>query len=96
MKISLQQVVFVDNHITRVYVLPKEQLEFYLDEEIYGTSIDLNSVKSISIDECGELAAYDELGLGIRFKPPISHFEGSQFEEWNGGFINGALIVRGQ
>ncbi len=75
--------------------LQKEQLEVYLDEEIFGTSIDLNSIESIETDV---LVAYDGLGLGtgIRFKHPATHFEGSQYEEWDCGFINGALIVRGQ
>lgn len=75
--------------------MPKEQLELYQDEEIYGTSLEFDSVEAILSDE---LSFYDGLGLvgtGIRFKHPISHFEGSQFEGWNCGFINGALIIRG-
>lgn len=75
--------------------LQKEQLEIYSDEEIFGTSIDLNAIESIENDV---LVAYDcfGLGTGIRFKHPAVHFEESQFEEWDCGFINGALVVRGQ
>lgn len=74
--------------------LPTEQLELYKDEEIYGTSIEINDVEGIPTDD---LAFYDELdlGTGIRFKHPITHFEGSQFEKWDCGFINAALIIRG-
>lgn len=74
--------------------MPAEQLEIYKDEELYGTCIEINDVESIPTDD---FAAYEELnlGTGIRFKHPVSHFEGSQFEKWNCGFVNGALIVRG-
>lgn len=72
--------------------MPSEQLELYNDEEIYGKSIKFDLIESVSVDG---LAVYDELniGTGIRFKHPVSHFEGSQYEEWDCGFINGALIV---
>lgn len=72
--------------------MPREQLELYRDEEIYGKVIEMESVESITTDG---LAVYDELsiGTGIRFKHPVSHFEGSQYEKWDCGFINGALIV---
>ena len=75
--------------------MPMEQLELYQDEEVYGKSMKFGAVESIPIDS---LATYDELeiGTGIRFKHPASHFEGSQFEKWDCGFIEGALIVRGQ
>jgi len=74
--------------------MPTEQLELYKDKEIYGTNIEINDVEGIPTDD---LAIYDELdlGTGIRFKHPISHFEGSQFEKWDCGFINAALIIRG-
>lgn len=79
----------------RFLSLPKEQLDLYSDEEIFGNSIDLNSVESI---EAEVLVVYDELGLGtgIRFKHPATHFEEKQFQEWDCGLIAGALIVRGQ
>lgn len=72
--------------------MPSEQLKLYQDEEIYGKSIEVDSVESVPTDG---LATYDELGLGtgIRLKHPVSHFEESQFEKWDCGFINGALIV---
>ena len=74
--------------------MPSEQLEIYKDEELYGTYIEIDNVESIPTDD---LAAYEELnlGTGIRFKHPVSHFEGSQFEKWNCGFVNAALILRG-
>ncbi|MGO5086139.1 hypothetical protein ACTQ3U_02350 [Oscillospiraceae bacterium LCP25S3_F9] len=74
--------------------MPSEQLEIYKDEELYGTCIEIDNVESIPTDD---LAAYEELnlGTGIRFKHPVSHFEGSQFEKWNCGFVNAALILRG-
>lgn len=74
--------------------MPEEQLELYMDEEIYGTCMEIKEVKSVPTEE---LSIYEELGLGIgiRFKHPVSHFEGSEFEAWDCGFINGATIVRG-
>lgn len=107
MKIEIEKRDFVDNkEVPFIYSidflicgrfssLPKEQLEVYSDEEVFGASIDLNSIESIETDG---LATYDGLGLGtgIRFKHPATHFEESQFEKWDCGFIDGALIVRGQ
>ncbi len=75
--------------------MPKKQLDLYRNDEIYGMSIEFDSVEVILDDE---LSFYDELGLegtGIRFKHPISHFDENQFEKWDCGFINGALIVKG-
>lgn len=74
--------------------MPKEQLDVYSDEEVFGISIDWGSIETIETDD---LVVYDglKLGAGIRFKHPATHFEDKQFEEWNCGFINGALIVRG-
>ena len=75
--------------------MPKEQIELYRDEEIYGTGMEFKSVETVM---CDKLALYDGLkleGTGIRFKHPVSHFEGSMFEKWDCGLINGALIVRG-
>ena len=75
--------------------MPKEQLDVYSDEEVFGNSIDWNSVESIETDK---LVVYDGLGfsMGIRFKHPAIHFEDKQFEEWDCGFVAGAFIVRGQ
>lgn len=107
MKIEIEKRDFVDNEeVPFIYSidflicgkflsLPKEQLDVYSDEEIFGKSINLDSVESIETDD---LVAYDDLGLGtgIRFKHPATHFEEEQFGEWECGFIDGALIVRGQ
>ena len=75
--------------------MPEEQLELYMDEEIYGTCMEIKEVECVPTEE---MVTYEELGLGIgiRFKHPVSHFEGKEFEEWDCGFINGATIVRGQ
>ena len=74
--------------------MTKHQLDMYADEEIFGQSVVLDSVECIEADR---LITYDGLGLvgtGMRFRHPASYFEESQFQEWNCGFINGALIVR--
>lgn len=106
-KIEIEKRDFVDNEEVpyiysinflfcgRFLSLPKEQLDIYSDEEVFGTSIDWDSIETIETDD---LVVYDELGLGtgIRFKHPVIHFEGEQFEEWDCGFVAGAFIVRGQ
>lgn len=107
MKIEIERRDFIDNEEVpyilsidflicgKFLSMPKEQLEIYMDEEVFGESVDINAIESISTDE---LVAYDglELGTGIRFKHPATHFEEKQFQEWNCGFICGTLIVRGQ
>ena len=107
MKIEIEKRDFLDNEEVpfiysidflicgRFLSLPKVQLDVYSDEEVFGTSIYLQSIESIETDD---LVAYDDLGLGIgiRFKHPAIHFEEKRFEEWDCGFIGGALIVRGQ
>lgn len=105
-KIEIEERDFIDNEEVpyiysinflfcgRFLSMPKEQLDIYSDEEAFGNSIDLDSIESKKTEV---LVVYDGLGLGtgIRFKHPATHFEDKQFEEWNCGFINGALIVRG-
>ena len=105
-KIEIEKRDFVDNEeVPYIYSvnflfcgsflsMPKEQLDVYLDEEAFGTSIDRKLIESIETDD---LVVYDGLGLGtgIRFKHPAIHFEEEQFQEWDCGFIDGALIVRG-
>ena len=107
MKIEIEKHDFVDNEEVpynylihflicgRFLSMPKEQLDVYSDEEVFGNSIDWNSVESIETDK---LVVYDGLGfsMGIRFKHPAIHFEDKQFEEWDCGFVAGAFIVRGQ
>ena len=107
MKIEIEKHDFVDNEeVPYIYSidfliygrflrLPKEQLDVYLDEEVFGASIDLQSIESIETDD---MVVYDSLGLGtgIRFKHPATHFEDEQFQEWECGYIAGALIVRGR
>jgi len=76
--------------------LTKYQLDMYQNEEIFGRSIDLDVIQCIETDR---LITYDGLGLsgtGMRFRHPASHFEEQRFQEWNCGFVNGALIVRGR
>lgn len=106
MKIEIEKRDFVDNEeVPYIYSvnflfcgrflrMPKEQLDVYSDEEIFGASIERKFIASIETDD---LVVYDGLGLGtgIRFKHPATHFEDEQFEEWDCGFIDGALIVRG-
>ena len=105
-KIEIEKRDFVDNEEVpyiysinflfcgRFLSMPKEQLDMYSDEEAFGTSIDRKLIESIETDD---LVVYDGLGLGtgIRFKHPAIHFEEEQFQEWDCGFIDGALIVRG-
>lgn len=106
MKIEIEKRDFVDNEEVpyiysinflfcgRFLSMPKEQLDVYSDEEVFGASIDQDSIEGIETDD---LVVYDGLGLGtgIRFKHPATHFEDEQFEKWDCGFIDGALIVRG-
>ena len=74
--------------------MPEEQLELYKDEELYGTCMEIMDVECVPTGD--KLSVYEELGfgIGIRFKHPVSHFEGSQFEKWDCGFVNGALIAK--
>lgn len=68
----------------------------YQDEEKIGQSIDLDVIQCIGTDR---LITYDGFGLsgtGMRFRHSVSHFEEQQFQEWNCGFVNGTLIVRGR
>ena len=75
--------------------LPRAQVKFYADEEVFGKCVEVDMIECI---ETEELVTYDGLGLGtgIRFKHPAVHFEEKRFEEWACGFIVGALIVRGR
>ena len=108
MKMEVQKTEFEDNEeVPFVYSInfllrgtflsmTKYQLDIYTDEEIFGQSIDLDSIECIETDR---LITYDRLGLagtGVRFRHPASYSEESQFQEWNCGFINGTLIVRGR
>ena len=39
------------------------------------------------------LACEFGLGTGIRFKHPILHYEGEQYQEWNCGYVYGAILI---
>lgn len=107
MKIEVEKRDFIDNEeVPFIYSidflmcgkflsLPKVQLELYSDEEVFGKSVELDLSECI---ETEDLVTYDGFGLGtgIRFKHPVTHFEEKRFEEWECGFVGGALIVRGQ
>ena len=76
--------------------LTKHQLDLYMDEEIFGQRVVEDSIEGIEVDS---LINYEGLGLpgtGVRFRHPATYWEESQFQEWDCGFINGTLIVRGQ
>ncbi len=76
------------------------QYDFFdrLGIDLMKVEIERHELKDVEVILDDEVSFYDELGLegtGIRFKHPISHFDEKQFEKWDCGFINGALIVRG-
>lgn len=105
MKIEVEKVDFIDNEeVPFIYSidfltcgkflsLPKQQLEVYADEDVFGKSVEIDLIECI---ETEDLVTYDGFGLGtgIRFKHPAVHFEEERFEKWDCGFIAGALIVR--
>lgn len=108
MKMEVQKIEFEDNaEVPFVYdinfllcgrflSMTKHQLDVYMDEEIFGQSVVVDSIEWIEVDS---LINYDGLGLsgtGVRFRHPALYLEESRFQEWDCGFINGTLIVRGR
>ena len=107
MKIEIDKREFEDNEeVPFIYTvnflmcgcflrMPKEQLDLYCDAEVFGDSIDANSIGMV---ECEAFTSYEGLalpGTGVNFKHPATYYDGAQFETWDCGFINGAMIVRG-
>ena len=79
----------------RFAAMPADQIELYQDEEVYGIEIPADSLESIHGDDENMLLSYDDLGLGIglRFKHPISQFQGAQYEKWDCGYICGMTLI---
>ena len=103
MKIKIVKHDFIDNEEVpymfsvnfmfcgRFLSIPNEQLEIYMEDDIFGESV--KDIKTIFTDKI----SYDglELGTGIRFQHPAVYYEDKLFEKWDCGFICGTLIVRG-
>ena len=54
---------------------PADQIEMYKDEDVYGRNIVPEDL-DIEMVDTDELFAPIEFGIGLRFKHPVSHFEG--------------------
>lgn len=74
--------------------MPEQQLELYMDEEVFGAIVNKDEIEPIETDD---LITYDalNLGTGIRFKHPAVLFEDEKFQKWDCGVVCGSLIVRG-
>lgn len=70
---------------------PADQIEMYKDEDIYGRNMVPEDL-DIEIVDTDELFTSIEFGIGLRFKHPISHFEGDEYTNWECGYVCGSTI----
>ena len=70
---------------------PADQIEMYKDEDVYGRNI-VPEYLDIEMVDTDELFAPIEFGIGLRFKHPVSHFEGNEYTSWDCGFVCGSTI----
>lgn len=70
---------------------PADQIEMYKDEDVYGRNIVPEDL-DIEMVDTDELFAPIEFGIGLRFKHPVSHFEGKEYTSWDCGFVCGSTI----
>jgi hypothetical protein len=71
--------------------MPSDQIEIYTDAELYNKEIP----QSLEVIKDDMALGYDVdgLGVGIRFKHPVFHFEDKAFEKWDCGYVCGMTLV---
>ena len=71
---------------------PADQIEMYKDKDVYGRNIVPEDL-DIEMVDTDELFAPIEFGIGLRFKHPVSHFEGKEYTSWDCGYVCGSTIL---
>lgn len=58
---------------------PADQIEMYKDEDVYGKNIVPQNLDLEMIETEDPLCTSLKFGIGLRFKHPISHFDGKEY-----------------
>lgn len=71
---------------------PADQIEMYKDADVYGKNIVPENLDIEMVETEDALCTSLEFGIGLRFKHPISHFDGEEYMNWDCGYICGSTL----